>query len=73
MLYQSDTWREPAPRVFDPPFVLAAGKTVSFSCTYHNETGVEIKFGNSAVTDEMCILGLRGYPVPKLAAGFVCF
>jgi hypothetical protein len=74
MVYDSDTWEEPATRSFDPPLALAAGNQITFSCTYKNDTGAEIAFGPSAATDEMCQLGMTVYPVPKLRSGsWACY
>ena len=73
-LYQTTSWSEPPPMLFQPALAWTQGQQVTFSCTYHNDTGAPILFGTSAKTEEMCILGTLVYPVPSLAAGsFACY
>jgi hypothetical protein len=74
MLFESTTWNAPMPRFFDPPFPLSAGQNVTFACTYENDTGAPIQFGNSAVTNEMCIMSTLVYPMPTGLPGgsFAC-
>lgn len=55
LLYQSDDWEEPQPVKFDPPISLAKGSTITWSCTYNNDTNQTFSFGDSAVNNEMCI------------------
>jgi hypothetical protein len=55
VLYQTDEWAEPAPMHFDPPLALTKGTRIDWSCQYANDTGAMITFGDSAVTNEMCI------------------
>ncbi|HVW27346.1 MAG TPA: hypothetical protein VHC69_18405 [Polyangiaceae bacterium] len=55
MLYQTDEWAEPAPARFDPPLALTQGTVIDWSCTYANDSGQTITFGDSAVKNEMCI------------------
>ena len=57
-LYSTTTWSEPQPRVFpyDPPVTLHAGSTITYACKYRNTTGQTIVSGQSALTNEMCIL-----------------
>lgn len=57
-LYDTTTWSEPEPRVFPdaPPVMLHAGSTITYSCTYDNTTAQTFVFGQSAATNEMCIL-----------------
>jgi hypothetical protein len=56
MLYTSNVWNEPVPRLFDPPLSIAQGTKVTWSCEFENDTGSMLKFGESAATNEMCIL-----------------
>jgi hypothetical protein len=53
-----DGWSEPHIQTYpyDPPVTLHAGSNLSFSCTYYNTTSNTFVFGNSAATNEMCIL-----------------
>ncbi len=53
-LYSSDTWNEPVSLNFAPPFEIKSGDTLGYSCTYDNDTGSVLSYGESAVTNEMC-------------------
>jgi hypothetical protein len=57
-LYSTTSWSEPQPRSFpyDPPVTLHAGTSITYSCTYHNPTSSTFVQGQSAATNEMCIL-----------------
>jgi hypothetical protein len=73
-LYETTTWSEPAPRDFDPAYVLSANQQITFACTYHNDTGASIHYGISAATNEMCVFSTLVYPVPSLPDGsFACY
>jgi hypothetical protein len=57
-LYETTQWSEPSPRQFpyDPPVTVHAGSAITYSCTYENTTDHTIVQGQSAQTNEMCIL-----------------
>jgi hypothetical protein len=61
-VYETSDWNEPKPTLFDPPFQYAAGSTVTFTCTWVNNTGMTLTFGESARTNEMCIFSGNVYP-----------
>jgi hypothetical protein len=63
-LYETDTWDEPKPALFDPPMPLQAGAPLHFACTFVNPSPDTLTFGESAESDEMCILGMTYYPAP---------
>jgi hypothetical protein len=63
-LYATDDWSEPTPAAFNPAIALANGATVKWACTYNNDTGKTLKFGESANTNEMCIFTGTYYPAP---------
>ncbi len=65
-LYDSTTWSEPSPRTFpdDPPITLHANSSVTYTCTYRNTTSASFVAGQSAATNEMCIL--HGMYWPRL-------
>ena len=63
MIYQTTDWNEPQPAEFAPPMKLTAGSTVDFSCTWVNNTGTTLTFGESARTNEMCIFSAQFYPI----------
>lgn len=62
--YSTDTWDEPKPAFFDPPMQLHAGDPLHFACTFQNNGPDTLTFGESAQTNEMCILGASFYPAP---------
>jgi hypothetical protein len=62
-LFQTDQWAEPMPKPYAPPLMLTAGTTISWSCTYVNDTGATLTFGESAQTNVMCISISTIYPV----------
>lgn len=57
-LYSQDDWSEPQPREYptSPPVTLHAGSHITFSCDYQNDSDATFTYGNSAETNEMCIL-----------------
>jgi hypothetical protein len=57
-LYESSDWSEPKPREYPAgeEYELHAGSHITFSCEYQNDTDNPFVFGNSAATNEMCIL-----------------
>ena len=65
-LYDSTTWSEPSPRTFPyaPPVTLHSGSSITYTCTYRNATGQTFVAGQSAETNEMCIL--HGMYWPRL-------
>jgi hypothetical protein len=48
--------------VFDPPLALAKGDSITWTCDYDNPTESTLTFGESATTNEMCILSGRYFP-----------
>jgi hypothetical protein len=71
MLYHEPDWSEPQPRTFpdDPPVVIHAGSHITFACDYQNDTDNTFVYGNSAETNEMCILHGMYWPRMKTAPG----
>jgi hypothetical protein len=62
-LFETTQWSDPPEQSFSPPLALAANATVDWSCTYVNDTGSPLTFGQSAVTNAMCNFGATFYPV----------
>jgi hypothetical protein len=62
-LYQTTQWSEPPSQAFSPPLQLAANSNVDWTCTYVNDTGSPLDFGQSALTDAMCNFSATFYPV----------
>lgn len=57
-LYETTEWSEPSPRAFayNPPVTLHAGSSITYACTFQNQSDTTIVQGLSARTNEMCIL-----------------
>jgi hypothetical protein len=53
-MYTSNTWDEPPTLNFAPAFEMNMGDTLWYSCTFDNQTGGVLTFGESASTNEMC-------------------
>ncbi len=62
-LFTTTEWAEPAAKIYSPALALKAGTTIKWSCTYDNTTGTTRTFGESAVTNVMCISISVFYPV----------
>lgn len=60
--YNTETWDEPEPALFDPPMALKAGDPLHFGCTFVNASPDTLTFGESAASNEMCILVASFYP-----------
>jgi hypothetical protein len=71
-IFETDQWDEPELTNFAPPLELAAGSEVTFTCSYDNREDVPLGWGESAKTDEMCILAGGYYPAPA-GAPILCF
>ena len=63
-LYTTTQWSEPKTAQFDPPMDIAAGTTITWTCSYQNDTGQTLTFGESASQNEMCIFNSVYYPAP---------
>jgi hypothetical protein len=68
LLFETDQWEEPTPWIFDPPRRLRAGSQIQIDCDYKNDTPTPLRFGESADTNEMCILTGVYYPAGLLDA-----
>jgi hypothetical protein len=64
MLFETKDWEGPRPASFDPPMDIAAGTTITWSCSFQNDTGKTLGFGESASTNEMCIFNGIYFPSP---------
>ena len=62
-LYTTQSWSSPTASFYNPPVHLASGSPVTWSCTYVNDTGQTLTFGESAQTNVMCIYTMQFYPV----------
>src|SRR5882724_7615564 len=55
MLYDGTDWQEPKLKSFSPALHLMPGTKITWACTYNNDTGQTLSFGESAANNEMCI------------------
>jgi hypothetical protein len=57
-LYSETDWSEPKPRIYpsDPAVILHKDTHISFACDFKNDSDRTFRFGQSAETNEMCIL-----------------
>ncbi len=62
-LFQTTQWAEPPPSTYTPPVHLTAGTNIQWSCSYYNDTGQTLTFGESASSNVMCISVSIFYPV----------
>jgi hypothetical protein len=62
-LYHFAGGPEATPARFAPPIPMAANQGITWTCSYVNDTGAPLVFGESAVTNEMCVFGAIYYPV----------
>lgn len=58
-LYETNLWSDPPFKRFDPPIELKKGQKISFTCEYENPGDKPLVFGESAISNEMCILSGR--------------
>jgi hypothetical protein len=67
-LYEESDWSEPKPREYPEgeENELHAGSHITFSCEYQNDSDNTFIFGNSAATNEMCIL--HGMYFPRMSS-----
>jgi hypothetical protein len=63
-LGDSTTWDEPPPFVYNPPVMLNPGDSITWTCTYNNDTTMTYTFGESAQDNEMCIYLGRFFSAP---------
>ena len=61
-IYKGTSWNEPVPVQYKPAMSVSAGTVITWACTYNNTTGQTLTFGESANTNEMCILAGVAYP-----------
>jgi hypothetical protein len=61
-LYTSSTWDDPPRSFFDPVRTIKMGDNVHFECDFVNRTDTALTFGETARSDEMCVLLGQFYP-----------
>lgn len=62
-IYSTTSWDSPTSERYDPPIAIAGGQNVTFTCTFKNDTASDLTFGESALSNEMCIFLGQFYPV----------
>jgi hypothetical protein len=62
-VYETTTWSDPKPAVFAPPKSYKQGDPLHFECAFTNTGTTTLTFGESALTNEMCILTAAFYPI----------
>jgi hypothetical protein len=64
VLYETNTWSGPPSKSYSPPLALADGAKITWKCDYNNDMTSDLTFGESAATNEMCVLTGFYYPSP---------
>jgi hypothetical protein len=64
VIYQGTDWDEPTPSSFPDGLDIRQGQRINWACTYQNNTGRTMTFGERAEQDEMCIFSGVYYPAP---------
>jgi hypothetical protein len=60
--YDEKQWDSPPLFIHNPPITMAAATTINWNCSYYNDTGAALGFGDSALTNVMCIYMGQYYP-----------
>jgi hypothetical protein len=63
-VFQTTAWDDPKPALFDPAMKLQQGDPLHYACSFTNNSTSPLTFGESALTDEMCIFTASFYPTP---------
>jgi hypothetical protein len=64
-LVDTTVWDEPPIQTYSPAVMLNPGDSITWTCTYNNNTGSTLIFGDSAQKNEMCIYLARFYSAPS--------
>jgi hypothetical protein len=67
-----NTWDEPPGIAYDPFVMLNPSDTITWTCTYDNNTGKTFTFGESASDNEMCIYLARYYSSDQNDTQIMC-
>lgn len=63
-VFETDTWEDPDPAVFEPALAVKAKDPLHFECHFTNNSTDTLTFGESAASNEMCIFVAAFYPIP---------
>lgn len=64
-VFETDTWDDPPPALFNPPKAVKALDPLHFECHFTNDSSDTLTFDESAKNNEMCIFVAAFYPIPK--------
>ncbi len=64
-LIDTTQWDEPPIQAYSPAIMLNPADSITWTCTYNNQTGGTLTFGDSAEKNEMCIFLARFYSAPS--------
>jgi len=62
VFYDSKQWNEPPLTLHTPYLQMPAGAQITWQCNYYNPTTSTMGFGDSAVTNDMCIYMGQYFP-----------
>jgi len=60
--YKETNWDSPPLFFHDPVIPMTSSQSITWTCTYYNDTGGTLIFGDSAVTNVMCIYVGQYFP-----------
>src|SRR5207248_818565 len=63
MFYEEKNWDSPPLFVHSPEMQMSGTAPITWTCSYYNDTGSTLTFGDSAKTNVMCIYMAQYYPV----------
>ena len=63
VFYEEKSWDSPPLFLQNPPLSMNDSDSITWSCSYYNDTGTTLSFGDSAVNNVMCIYMGQYYPV----------
>jgi hypothetical protein len=63
MFYEEKNWDSPPLFVHNPAMPMSGSTPITWTCSYYNDTGSTLTFGDSAKTNVMCIYMGQYYPV----------
>lgn len=69
-VFTSNDWEHPGAETWMSAPFLTFSQRITYRCTYNNPTNREIKSGDSAATDEMCMASGYYFPATK---PLICF
>jgi hypothetical protein len=62
VFYEEKNWDSPQLFVHPAPIPMTASQSLTWTCTYYNDTGSTLTFGDSAIKNVMCIYLGQYYP-----------